>query len=136
MTVPQTATSPPTGRRTPWWRTPRGRTQALLTAFGLVALGGMLIAGSKFLIVGDQRQLVVTMQPTVTQADRLQLKADCGGFPGISPIADKGAADRQARFPVRFSLRGATPAQEAALEGCVGEHTRIVRGFITEGSGD
>ena len=119
-----------------WWRTSRGRTQALLTAFGLVALGGMLIAGSKFLIVGDQRQLVVTMATTVTQADRVALKQDCGTLPGISAVADKGAADRQAHFPVRFSLRGSTAQQEAALERCVNAHSVTVRGFITEGSGD
>lgn len=119
-----------------WWRTSRGRTQALLTAFGLVALGGMLIAGSKFLIVGDQRQLVVTMATSVTQADRDELKQSCGTLPGITVVADKGAAERQYRFPVRFSLRGATAQQESALEACVNGHSDTVRGYLLEGGGN
>ncbi|HEU0102073.1 MAG TPA: hypothetical protein VFR07_07095, partial [Mycobacteriales bacterium] len=79
--------------RPSWWQTSRGRTQALLVGFGLVALGGMLIAGSKFLVLGDQRQLVVTMQQTSTQDDRLELKRSCGSLPGVTTIADRGAAD-------------------------------------------
>ena len=119
-----------------WLSTSRGRTQALLLAFGLVALFGMLLAGTGVLSRGDTRQLVVTMQPTVTQADREQLKAACGSLPGVTVVADKGAADRQYRFPVRFGLTGATPQQEAALEVCVTDHSGQVRGYLIEGSGD
>ncbi len=119
-----------------WWRDSRAQTRVLLAAFGFVALGGMLIAGSKFLVGGDVRQLVVTMSLDVTDADRAALKADCGTLPGIGVVADKGAADRQARFPVRFSLSGATSTQEAALQRCVDEHRQTVRGYITEGSGN
>jgi len=118
------------------WRDSRTQTRVLLAAFGFVALGGMLIAGSKFLVGGDVRQLVVTMSIDVTAADRAALKADCGTLPGIGVVADKGASDRQVHFPVRFSLRGVSPVQEAALQHCVDEHRRTVRGYITEGSGD
>jgi hypothetical protein len=119
-----------------WWRTSKGRTQALLTAFGLVALVGMFAAGSKYLIVGDQRVLVVTMATDVTQADRDELKRSCGSLPGVGVVADRGAPERQYRFPVRFSLRDATPQQEAALEGCVSDHSDKVRGFLLEGDGN
>lgn len=119
-----------------WLSTSRGRTQALLLAFGLVALFGMFLAGSKYLVQGDQRQLVVTMSTDVTAADRTALKQDCGALPGVTVVADKGAADRQYRFPVRFGLGGATPAQEAALEGCVNGHGSTVRGYLIEGGGN
>lgn len=119
-----------------WLRTSKGRTQALLLAFGLVALAGMLLAGTKYFVQGDQRQLVVTMKQGITDADRATLKADCGTLPGIGVVPDKGAADRQFRFPVRFLLRGATPQQEAALETCVTDHSPIVRGYLIEGGGN
>ncbi len=118
-----------------WWRDPKGRTRALLIAFGLVALGGMVVAGSKQLTQGDTRQLVVTLQQGVTQADRQTLKDACGTLPGISVVPDKGAAERQYRFPVRFAIGGSTPAQEAALEQCIGGYPQLVRGFLAEGAG-
>lgn len=116
-----------------WWRTSKGRTQALIGAFGLVALGGMLVAGSSYFARGDTRQLVVTLQQGVGQADRVQLKQDCGGLAGVTLVPDQGAADKQYRFPVRFSLRGATAQQETALTACVDRHRTIVRGYNTEG---
>ncbi len=121
--------------RTPvWWRDPKGRTRALLAAFGVVALSGMLVTGVfDHLLAPDTRQLVVTLQQGVTQADREALKRDCGGLPGIAVVADQGAADKQYRFPVRFDIGGTTPQQEAALEQCIGEHASLVRGFLSEG---
>ena len=117
-----------------WWRDSKGRTRALLTAFGLTALAGMLIAGfSNELFAGDQRQLVVTLRPGVTQADRDTVKAGCGGLPGIGVVADRGAPERQYRLPVRFDISGTTPAQEAALEACLFGYRDLVRGVITQG---
>lgn len=120
--------------RMTWWRDAKGRTRALLTAFGLVALFGMLVAGvSNKLFAGDQRQLVVTMRPGVTQADRETVKAACGTLPGISVVADRGAPERQYRLPVRFGIADTTPAQEAALEACLSGFPALVRGVITQG---
>ena len=117
-----------------WWRDSRGRTRALLAAFGVVALSGMLIAGlSNQLFAGDQRQLVATLRPGVTQADREAVKAGCGDLPGISVVPDQGAPERQYRLPVRFDIAGTTPAQEAALEACLFEYRDLVRGVITQG---
>ncbi len=116
-----------------WWRTSEGRTRALLLGFGLVALGGMLVAGSRYLTAGDQRQLVVTLEQGVTQADRVTLKQACGSLPGISLVPDKGAADRQYRFPVRFLIGDTTPEQEAALEQCINRYPQLVRGVLSEG---
>lgn len=117
-----------------WWRDPKGRTRALLVAFGVVALFGMLIAGfTNHLFAGDQRQLVVTMQQGVTEADRNTLKLTCGNLPGVSLVADQGAADKQYRLPVRFRIANTTPAQEAALEQCINGFPRLVRGVLTEG---
>ena len=117
-----------------WWRDPRGRTRALLIAFGVVALFGMLIAGlSNKLFAGDQRQLVVTLQQGVSEGDRETLKAECGSLPGVSLIEDRGAADKQYRLPVRFRIADATPAEEAALEVCLTRYPGLVRGLLTEG---
>lgn len=117
-----------------WWRDSRGRNRALLAAFGVLALIGILIpAVSNHLLGGDQRQLVVTMKQGVTEADRDALKQECGALPGISVVEDQGAADRQYRFPVRFVIAGSTPQQEAALEACVDQHRDLVRGVLTEG---
>ena len=120
--------------RMTWWRDSRGRTRALLTAFGLVALFGMLVAGfSNELFAGDQRQLVVSLRAGVTQADRETVKAGCGSLPGIGVVADRGAPDKQYRLPVRFDISGTTPAQEAALEACLFGYRDLVRGVITQG---
>jgi hypothetical protein len=65
----------------------------------------------------------------------LQLKADCGGLPGIEVVADRGNpdADVQGRFPVRFEIGRATPPQQAALQSCIAKHDSTVRGFVFEG---
>lgn len=102
--------------------------------FGGLALAGMLItAVFNHLLAGDTRQLVVTMAVDVAQADRVTLKQDCGALPGISVVADAGAAERQYRFPVRFALGGSTDAQESALYACINDHSTLVRGYLTEG---
>lgn len=117
-----------------WWRDPRGRTRALLIGFGAVALAGMLItAVFNYLLAGDNRQLVVTMQQGVTDADRATLKQACGSLPGVTVVPDKGAQDRQYRFPVRFTIGGTSPAQEAALESCINGFPDLVRGVLSEG---
>lgn len=117
-----------------WWRDPRGRTKALLVAFGVVALFGMLVAGvSNQLLGGDRRVLVVTLEQGVSQADRDTLKTACGTLPGVTVVADRGAPERQYRLPVRFGITGASVQQEAALEACIGRYPDLVRGFITQG---
>ena len=106
----------------------------LLAGFAVLALIGMLIpAVFNHLLAGDTRQLVVTMQQGVTQADRDTLKQACGSLPGVSLVPDRGAAEAQYRFPVRFLIGGATDAQEAALEECIDRYPSLVRGVLTEG---
>jgi hypothetical protein len=51
----------------------------------------------------------------------------------VSVVPDRGAAEAQYRFPVRFDIAGSTPAQEAALTACVGRYPQLVRGLLTEG---
>ena len=108
----------------------------------LIALGGVLMAGSivvtgvfNHLLAGDPRVLVVTMKMDVGESARDLLKRDCGSLPGVSVVADAGNPDPaiQGRFPVRFKIGGATPAQEAALESCIDQHRSLVRGLLTEG---
>ena len=126
------AGAPPTGAR-PAGQRSRGNT-VLLAAFGVLALVGMLIAGvSNHLFAGDQRQLVVTMEQGVTQADRDTLKQACGTLPGVQLVPDRGATTAQYRFPVRFLIGGATAQQEAALEACINRFPQLVRGVLTEG---
>ena len=105
----------------------------LIVVFGVLAVSGILIAGLARLAEGDRRQLVVTMQQGVTDADRATLKRECGSLPGISVVADRGAAEAQYRFPVRFDIAGTTSAQEAALEACVSRFPQLVRGQLIEG---
>lgn len=98
--------------------------------------GSIVMAGVfAYFVEGRDRVLVVTMKQGVTQADREQLRADCGSLPGVEPVADRGNPDPgiQRRFPVRFVITGATPRQEAALESCVEEHRETVRGFLVDG---
>ncbi|MCA1711961.1 MAG: hypothetical protein LC789_10165 [Actinobacteria bacterium] len=113
------------------------RTSTLLIAlFGVLMVASIVITGVfNHLLAGDPRVLVVTMTQTAGEADRELLKHDCGTLPGVTVVADAGnpSPDLQGRFPVRFGLAGATPAQEAALEVCIDKHHSIVRGLLTEG---
>ena len=108
----------------------------LITLFGVLAATSIVVTGVfDKLLAGDPRVLVVTMKMDAGQAERDLLKRECGSLPGISVVPDKGNRDPkiQGRFPVRFSLAGTTPAQEAALETCIDRHRDLVRGILTEG---
>jgi hypothetical protein len=113
------------------------RTNTLLIAlFGVLMVTSIVITGVfNHLLAGDPRVLVVTMKQDVGESDRDVLKRDCGSLPGITVVADKGNRDPgvQGRFPVRFGLAGASPAQEAALETCIDRHRSLVRGLLIEG---
>ena len=112
------------------------RAKVLLVIGGLLVLGSMLVTGiSGFLLAPPHKVLVVTMEPDAGETAREQLKADCGGLPGVKVVADQGNPnpDVQGRFPVRFDIGEATVQQEAALEACINEHEKTVRGFLSEG---
>lgn len=112
------------------------RAKVLISVGGALVLLSMLItAVFGFLLAPPKRVLVVTMAQDAGQADRLQLKEDCGGLPGVVLVKDQGnpAASVQGRFPVRFDIGDATSQQEAALEQCINRHSSTVRGFLTEG---
>lgn len=128
---------------TPWYRDRRKRDRATIYGFAVLGIGGILLAGSLRFAEGDQRVVVVTLErgPSVDveqlAVDRQQLKDDCGGLPGVTVVADRGdrSARVQGRFPVRFSIRGATNPQRAALEACLADHDDVVRGVRIEGEG-
>lgn len=112
------------------------RTKVLLSVGGVIVLLSMLVtAVFNFLLAPPKKILVVTMQESAGQSDRLQLKSDCGGLPGVKVVADQGnaATSIQGRFPVRFDIGRATAQQEAALEVCINQHGKTVRGFLSEG---
>ena len=107
----------------------------LLAVFAALMLFSMLVTGVfDFLLAAPKKVLVVTMQQDAVQADRQQLKDDCGSLPGTALVADQGNPDPriQGRFPVRFDIGRSTPMQEAALEVCINRHP-TVRGFLSEG---
>lgn len=110
------------------------RAKVLIAVGGSIVLLSMLITGVfGFLLAPPQKVLVVTMTQDAGQPDRLRLKQDCGGLPGVKLVADRGKSSVQGRFPVRFDIGTATQQQEAALEECVNRHSDTVRGFLTEG---
>jgi hypothetical protein len=112
------------------------RAKVLIAVGGAIVLFSMLVtAVFGFLLAPPKKVLVVTMEQTAGQADRVQLKADCGHLPGVKLVADQGnpAASIQGRFPVRFDIGGATAQQEAALEACINRHDKTVRGLLSEG---
>ena len=113
------------------------RTQrVLIIGFAALSLLAMLVTGVfNYLLAGDPRVLVVTMEQDAVQADREQLKRDCGSLPGISVVADRGdkSPQVQGRFPVRFKIADATVQEEAALTACINAHESTVRGVLTEG---
>ncbi len=110
--------------------------KAMITAFGVLAVLGILLTGTyDYLFKGDQRVMVVTLQQGVQEPDRDTLKQACGTLPGVTVVADQGAADKQYRLPVRFRIANTTQAQEAALQSCIAGFPRLVRGFEVEGDG-
>lgn len=112
------------------------RSKSLIWIGGLLLLASMLVTGVfAFLLAPPNKVIVVFMKPGAGQPAREQLKADCGGLPGIEVVADKGNPDPdvQGRFPVRFEIGRSTPPQQAALQSCIAEHESTVRGYIFEG---
>jgi hypothetical protein len=112
------------------------RTKVLLSVGGVLVLVSMLLTGIfGFLLAPPNKVLVVTMEAGVGESARDQLKADCGGLPGVKVVADKGNPNPevQGRFPVRFDIGEATVQEESALETCINRHDKTVRGFISEG---
>lgn len=117
----------------------RRTNRVLITVFAILSVSAIVVTGVfNYLLAGDQRVLVVTMQQDAGQAGREQLKRDCGSLPGISVVPDKGDRNPriQGRFTVRFKIGGSTNAQEAALNKCIDDHSVLVRGVFTEGGGD
>jgi hypothetical protein len=111
------------------------RAKVLIAVGGTLLLISMLVTGVfAFLLAPPNKVLVVTLQAEAGQAQREQLKADCGRLPGVKVVADQGNPNPeiQGRFPVRFDIGEATVQQEAALESCINRHD-YVRGFLSEG---
>ena len=125
--------------RQPWYRDRRRRDRATVYGFAVLGIGGILLAGTLQFLEGDQRVVVVTLErgpsTSVDQlaADREDLKAECGDLPGVTVVPDRGDASVQGRFPVRFSIAGATNPERAALEGCLAANDDVVRGVRIEG---
>lgn len=131
------AETPHDGEPRPWWRDRRGCTRAAVIAFATLALLGMLYpAVTNYLLGGDRRVLVVQLTPDADQDDREALKRACGDLPSVQVVEDRGNPDPrvQGRFPVRFSIAGATIREEAALEACVQDQPRV-RGFVVTRAG-
>jgi hypothetical protein len=123
--------APPTSA---WWRDRRSRNRVAVGVFAALALSGILfVAFTNYLFGGDRRVLVVTMEQDSTQDDREGLKRACGDLPSVRVVPDRGDPDPrlQGRFAVRFSISGATPQEEAALNACVNEQPGV-RGFLTQ----
>ena len=112
------------------------RGKALLWIGGLLLLASMLVTGVfAFLLAPPDKVIVVFLNPGAGQSAREQLKADCGGLPGVEVVADKGNPDPevQGRFPVRFAVGRATAPEQTALQSCIAKHDDIVRGVVFEG---
>ncbi len=123
---------------TAWWRDKRQRDRALLVAFATLGLLGILFVGfTNYLFAGDQRVVRVTMVQDAGQPAREALKSACGDLPGVTPVPDQGNPDPriQGRFPVRFDVSDSTPAQYAALAGCIDRQDGVL-GLITENDGN
>jgi hypothetical protein len=125
VTTPQLGAGRPLSTRAKW----------LLAVGGTLLLISMLVTGVfGFLLAPPNKVLVVTLTAESGEAQREELKADCGRLPGVKVVADKGnpSPEVQGRFPVRFDIGEATVQQESALEACINQHP-YVRGFLSEG---
>lgn len=125
----------------PWWRDRRRRNRAVVIAFAVLAVGGILFpAFSNYLFAGDQRVLVVTLANGAGQDKREGLKQACGALPGISVVADRGNPDPriQGRFPVRFNIADTTTQQESALLACLNDNMArfSISGYLPEKDGN
>jgi hypothetical protein len=112
------------------------RAKVLIAVGGGIVLFSMLVTGLfNFLLAPPQKVLVVTMVADSGEGARAQLKADCGGLPGVKVVKDQGNPNPhvQGRFPVRFDIGRATIRQEADLETCLNQHRSTVLGFVSEG---
>jgi hypothetical protein len=112
------------------------RAKVLIAVGGAIVLFSMLVTGLfNYLLAPPQKVLVVTMVAGSGESARAQLKADCGGLPGVKVVKDQGnpSPHVQGRFPVRFDIGRATIPQEAALETCLNQHRSTVRGYVSEG---
>lgn len=112
------------------------RAKVLVGIGGTLLLLSMLVTGIfNYLLAPPQRVLVVTMAQDADQADRIELKTDCGSLAGVTVVPDQGdpRSSVQGRFPVRFDIGEATPVEETALQDCINQHSDTVRGFLTEG---
>ena len=121
-----------------WWTDQQRRNRALLLGFAALALLGILYpAFTNYLFAGDQRVVRVTMVQDSGQPAREALKRACGDLPGVSTVPDKGDPDPriQGRFPVRFDVSDSTPAEYAALAGCIDSQDAVL-GIITENDGN
>lgn len=116
-----------------WWRDSKGLTRWLVLGFAALAVLGVLLPGVyNYLLAGDKRQVVVTLQQGVSEADRDTLKQACGALPGITVVDDQGAREKQYRFPVRFRISDSRPAEEAPLNACIHRYPELVPGILTE----
>ncbi len=101
----------------PWWRDARSRDRAVVTAFGALALLGILfVAFSNYLFAGDQRVMVVTLEQDAGQAKRDGLRAACGSLPGISPVPAGAAGRSRSRTRSSRRLAGAGGQERAAAQ--------------------
>ena len=110
------------------------RNRIVLIVFAALGAGGIVLGAVFAFLAGDTRVLVVTLEPGAGQPVREQLRAACGSLPGIGVVADRGNPDPsvQGRFPVRFSLAGASASQEAALQWCLSPFDRQIKGSLPE----
>ena len=124
---------------TPWWRDRRKRDRVAVYVFAVLGVGGILVGATYQYAEGDQRVMVVTMErdPSDSLAElaerRERVKQACGDLPRVTVVPDRGDPAVQGRFPVRFSIRGATNRERDALEACLDTQTGIVRGYRVEG---
>jgi hypothetical protein len=123
-------------RSNSWWKDSRARNRAVLAAFVVLALGGILFpAFTNYLFAGDRRILIVTLEQGVGQETREALRAACGSLPGVRQIADRGDPDPriQGRFPVRFDIADISNQDYARLTACINDQPGV-RGFLEDGN--
>jgi hypothetical protein len=116
-----------------WWQGRQGHNRMIVAAVAVVGLLAILWGAVGKLTDGDQRVVVVNVRQGITNADRQQLKDDCGGLPGVRVVEDRGAEDLQYRFPVRFAVGGVDDVELSALYTCIDGHSDTMLGPYVEG---